>query len=230
MEAFYEWILDALGWLIGAVDDIGYGGVAVLMAIESSFVPFPSEIVMPPAGFAAATGRLNFGLVCLAGIAGSLAGATLNYVLAAWLGRAGILKLGRRFGLTESRLAGLEAWFTRHGEISTFLARLIPVVRQVISIPAGLARMHFGRFLLFTGLGAGIWVVILTWIGYALGNSLGGHLDSERAFEEARDALFIVLPALVLVGVAYIWWHRRMTQRLAVLASAAVDPPTDSRA
>ena len=150
--------------------------IFLFMAIESSFIPFPSEVVMIPAGFLAVRGELPLGdpladaaLAVLCGLAGSMAGAFLNYYLAVWLGRPVLHRWGRYFFLPPEKLDRAEEIFRRHGDITTFVCRLLPAIRQLISVPAGLARMRLGRFAGFTALGAGIWVVILTWIGFSLG-------------------------------------------------------------
>ena len=140
-------------WLVDTIFKLGYPGIVLLMALESSFFPFPSEVVLPPAGFLAAQGRMNVWLVVAAGISGSLLGATVNYVVAAKLGRPLLHKYSKYLLIKEQSLDRSEAFFLKHGEISTFVGRLIPVIRQYISLPAGLSRMNLGVFCLFTGLG-----------------------------------------------------------------------------
>jgi membrane protein DedA with SNARE-associated domain len=151
--------------------------IFLFMAIESSLVPFPSEVVMIPAGFLAARGELPLGdpfadaaLAVVCGVAGSMAGAYFNYFLALRLGRPVLNRYGRYFFLPPDKLERAEEIFRRYGDITTFVCRLLPAIRQLISLPAGLARMRLGRFSFFTGLGAGIWVVILTWIGQLIGS------------------------------------------------------------
>ena len=194
--------------------------VLVLMAIESSFIPFPSEVVMIPAGFMAARGEFLppdpvAGLVVavIAGILGSLAGAFVNYGLSFRLGRPFLYRYGRYFFLSAPSLERAEELFRRHGEITTFVCRLIPAIRQLISIPAGLSQMRFGRFALFTGLGAGIWVVILGLAGFALGKG-----TREMSYEELvpagealiRDNLGWIFGSLILIISVYVWVHRRV--------------------
>ena len=158
----------------------GYALIFFFMAVESSFIPFPSEIVMIPAGFLAARGELTLRapvpdlvLACLVGLAGSLAGAFFNYWLSAKLGEPFLRKYGRWFFVKPEALDRACEVFNRYGAATTFVCRLIPVIRQLISIPAGLAKMPLGRFAFFTGLGAGIWTVVLALAGYGLGKSAG---------------------------------------------------------
>ena len=170
------WIAMANHWLAtNFIEKLGYAGVFALMFIESSFVPFPSEIVIPPAGsLAARDPSWNLGMVILMGVLGSLGGALFNYWLARRLGRPLMMMLIHRFGryfhLSEVGYLAAEKFFLRHGAVSTFTGRLIPGIRQLISLPAGLASMPLSSFVFFTTLGAGIWVVILALIGYWFGS------------------------------------------------------------
>jgi membrane protein DedA with SNARE-associated domain len=156
---------------VGGLEQSGYWGIFVLMMIESSFIPFPSEIVMIPAGALAADGRLNLWGAIAAGTAGSLAGALFNYYFARLLGRSFLLRFGRYFFLPEDRVRLAEQKWAEYGEITTFVCRLLPVIRQLISLPAGLARMNLARFCMWTTLGAGLWVALLTVCGYWLGDT-----------------------------------------------------------
>lgn len=158
---------------------LNYWTITLLMTIESSFIPFPSEIVVPPAAyFAMQEGNsLNIYLVVLFATIGAFFGATINYYLALWVGRPIVYKFANsRFGhmclINADKVEKAEQYFDKHGAISTFLGRLIPAVRQLISIPAGLARMKFSTFALFTTLGAGIWNIILALLGYMLSLSV----------------------------------------------------------
>ena len=158
----------------------GFIIIFIFMTIESSFIPFPSEVVMIPAGFLAYRGALTTGipwldlvLAVFFGLLGSLAGAYVNYYLSVWLGRPFLHKYGRYFFLSEEHLDRAEEIFRKYGDIATFVCRLLPAIRQLISIPAGLSRMPLGRFTLFTGLGAGIWTAILAGIGWYLAHLAG---------------------------------------------------------
>ncbi len=197
-------------WLTDTVFALGYPGIAILMAIESSAFPFPSELVMPPAGYIAAQGRMSFAWVVVAGISGSLAGAMLNYAVAHWLD-GWLRRHGKWLLIKPESLDRAEAFFRRHGEIGTFIGRLVPVIRQLISIPAGLAGMRVARFLFFTGLGAGIWCVILTYIGYVVGRH-SAVLLQEDVQRRVGQVLVVLLPSLaVLAGVYAVAqrWRKR---------------------
>ncbi len=187
-------------WIVRTVDAWGYFGIFAAMFLESSFFPFPSEVIMIPAGYLAFQGKMNLYAAIFMGIAGSLAGALFNYWLAVRFGRRFLLRYGRYLFLDEKGLAKLERFFARHGEISTFNGRLIPGVRQYISLPAGLARMSLGRFALYTSLGAGIWVTVLALLGYFL----GAHEERVRA--TLHDATLVALAAVA--GLTLFYWIR----------------------
>jgi membrane protein DedA with SNARE-associated domain len=208
LEAFIRWLLDRFR-------DLGYPGIVVLMAIESSVLPLPSELVMPPAGYLAAKGEMQFWVAVACGVVGSVLGALASYGLANWLGRPLLLRLGRYVRITETGLARSERYFAAHGEISTFLARLLPVARHLISLPAGLARMNLPRFVTFTALGALAWCTVLTWVGWVIGrkeNVILAVLDAEARSYAGRVTL-VLLPVLALIVAGYVWWQRR--RRLA---------------
>ena len=157
---------EIVDFLVETVGSLGYIGIFLLMFLESSFFPFPSEVVMIPAGYLAYKGDMNLGLVLCFGISGSLAGAWFNYILAHKFGRKFLLKF-----MSEEKVAKLDEFFKNHGHISTFTGRLIPGIRQYISFPAGLAKMDKIKFSVYTTLGAGIWVTILTLLGYFIGEN-----------------------------------------------------------
>ena len=196
MHAFVE-------WLVGTIGALGYPGIFLLMAMESSIIPVPSELVMPPAGYLAQQGQMNAYLAVFWGTVGSLAGAYANYYAAHYLGRPLVLRYGRYVGITENKFAKVERFFLEHGEISTFVGRLFPVVRHLISIPAGLAGMNHLRFSAYTLAGAGIWVAILTAIGYMLG------ANQDLIMRYSHQALGLVALASALLVAGYIWRHRR---------------------
>ena len=156
------------------LDNMNYGNITLLMAIESSFIPFPSEVVVPPAAYkAAASGELNVWLVVFFATLGAVIGAFINYFLALWLGRPIVYKFANsRFGhmclLDEQKVKKAEEFFVQYGVTATLVGRLVPAVRQLISIPAGLARMNIAKFALFTAIGAGLWNGVLAALGYFL--------------------------------------------------------------
>ena len=190
-------------WLLETIGSMGYPGIFLLMAMESSIIPVPSELVMPPAGYLIHQGRMDWLPAILAGAFGSLAGAYANYYAAHYLGRPLILKYGRYVLIPPDKFQRVEAFFLQHGEISTFIGRLLPVIRHLISIPAGVAGMNHLRFSLYTLLGAGLWCSILTWIGYAIGQN-----QELVAAWSHRALLWVVLASCGLVA-CYVWWHRR---------------------
>jgi len=204
LESFVHWLLERFR-------DLGYPGIVVLMAVESSVLPLPSELVMPPAGYLVAKGEMDFAVALACGVVGSILGSVANYGLARWLGRAFFLRLGKYVLITEKGLDRSERYFAAHGEISVFMGRMLPVVRHLISIPAGIARMSLNRFVLFTGLGALVWCAILTWIGWFIGSREDVILEvlDQEARRYTGRAVLIVVPILALIAVAYAWWHRR---------------------
>ncbi len=165
----HEWIM----WIVDTIGAMGYPGIVFLMFLESSFFPFPSEVVVPPAGYLAHQGQMNLSLVIFSGIIGSLLGALFNYWISIKVGRPFFERYGRYLFVSMETLDRSEVFFRRHGHISTFVGRLIPGVRQYISLPAGVARMPLMSFCLFTAAGAGIWVVVLALAGYWLGSNQG---------------------------------------------------------
>ncbi len=209
----------AVTWITETIFQLGYPGILALMALESSFVPFPSEVVLPPAGYLAAQGRMSAPLVFAAGLAGSLVGALVNYYLAVALGRPLLHKYSRYVLIKQASLDRAEAFFRRHGEISTFIGRLIPLIRQLISVPAGLARMRLDRFVLYTSIGAGIWVMVLTVIGWYLGRnaevvaSLDALIQSPEVRSYSTRATLGLLPVIAAVLIIYVFWYRRSRRR-----------------
>lgn len=205
---FFQWFVENANYLF----------VFVFMTIESSFIPFPSEVVVPPAAYLACTGTdMNFGLVIVFATLGALTGAFINYYLALWIGRPIVYRFANsRFGhaclIDQAKVEKAEAYFEKKGAISTFVGRLIPAVRQLISIPAGLARMNIGVFALFTTLGAGIWNIILAGLGYWL--SL--HVSREELFdaiEKYNSYLTYAGYAIGVFCVAYILWNAFKTKK-----------------
>lgn len=193
-------------WLVAVIGHLGYVGIVGLMFLESSFFPFPSEVVMPPAGYLAWKGEMNIFLVLGSGMAGSILGALFNYWIAVRWGRPFFEKYGKYVFVTRESLDKAELFFARHGHISTFTGRLLPVIRQYISLPAGLARMPLMQFCFFTALGSGIWITILTLLGYFLGSN-------EALIQEElhKITIMLVIGCAALVAV-YAAAYRRRTR------------------
>lgn len=194
---------DFIDWILATVHDWGYTGIFILMALESTVLPVPSELVLIPAGYLAHQGHMNLGLIMLASTLGCLAGASLNYFFALWVGRPFLERWGRYFFVRPELLHKTDVFFARHGAVSTFTGRLIPGIRHLISLPAGLARMNFAAFALYTCLGAGLWSFILTLFGYFL----GGNEALIREYQHLITAGVIAFVAAIVV--AYVWWQRR---------------------
>jgi membrane protein DedA with SNARE-associated domain len=194
--------------LIATIGSMGYIGIFLLMALESSIVPIPSEIIMPPAGYLVQQGQMNMTLVILSGTLGSLFGAYLNYFAAHYLGRPFLLKYGRYLLITEEHFRRVEDYFASHGEISTFIGRLLPVIRHLISLPAGLAGMNHIKFSIYTLFGAFIWVSILTWIGYFLGH------NEALITQYSHQAIIGILAASFVLVTVYMSLHRSKLARI----------------
>lgn len=194
---------ELISWLVTTIGALGYPGIFILMAMESSVIPIPSELVMPPAGYLAQQGQMNMAIAIFCGTAGSLVGAYVNYFTAHYLGRPLVLKYGKYVWITEEKFAKVEKYFRDHGEISTFIGRLIPVVRHLISIPAGLAGMNHVKFSLYTLFGAGIWVMVLSFIGYFIGE------NQELIMRYSHQALIGVVIVSAVIIYFYVKAHRK---------------------
>ena len=202
MQIIVEWVLEHLSYWV----------IVVFMAIESSFIPFPSEVIVPPAAWlATVSGEMNIVLVIVCATIGALIGALVNYGLALWLGRPIVYAFANsRWGhlllIDAEKVENAEKFFDRHGAVSTFVGRLVPAVRQLISIPAGLARMGLARFVCFTTLGAGIWNTILTLLGYYC-SRIPGLETKEQVVELAgrySHEIGYAILAVILIALLYI--------------------------
>ena len=203
------------------LNNLNYGTITLFMAVESSFIPFPSEAVVPPAAWKASLpgSEMNIFLVFIFATLGALIGALVNYYLAMWLGRPIIYKfansrIGHMCLLSEEKVKHAEEYFDKHGAMSTFIGRLVPAVRQLISIPAGLARMGMGRFMLYTALGAGAWNAILTVLGYYM--STFESLQSEEAvmnkvkeYSGEIGIAFLLLAVFIVGFLIYKGWKKK---------------------
>jgi len=209
-----EIFTQGIAFWLQTIGSWGYFGIFALMAIESSFIPFPSEAVLIPAGILAAKGQMSIPAIFLSAVFGSLLGALVNYFLALYLGRALAEKLIQKYGkfflLSRESLQKTDAFFEKSGSITTFVGRLIPAVRQLISLPAGFARMNLAKFCLFTLLGAGLWSLILIFLGYFVG-------ENYAAIEENINLLLVIGSAAGLA--AYFILKRNGKRKKPVLPS-----------
>lgn len=191
--------------LVDLIFDWGYFGIFILMTIESSFIPFPSEIVLIPAGYLVSQEQMSLWAVMACALGGSLAGAFINYYLALFVGRKFLERWGKYFFIKENALHKMDDYFKKHGPISTFIGRLIPGIRQLISIPAGLAKMDLKLFSLYTALGAGIWALILVLLGYFIGE------NQELIKEYLKQITLSLIVVLIVLGGWYAYYQKRKT-------------------
>jgi membrane protein DedA with SNARE-associated domain len=199
---FVTRVMGFIGTLaVETISSLGYLGVFCLMVLESMVVPIPSELVMPFAGFLASQGRFSMAGVIIVSTLGSIAGSLISYYIGMFGGREIVERWGRYLLVSRKDLDKTHSWFANRGESTIFVARLIPVVRHLISIPAGVARMNLGKFILFTVLGAGIWNSFLAYLGYALGE----NWESVRRYTEPLSIVMAV--AIVALGVWFVWRH-----------------------
>lgn len=188
------------GFIIATISNLGYAGIVLLMAIESACIPLPSEIIMPFAGYLVFKGEMQLWAVALAGAVGCVLGSFVAYYAGAWGGRPFVEKYGKYILVSHHDLAMADRWFKRHGDITIFVGRLLPVIRTFIAFPAGISRMAMGRFVIYTFVGSYIWCWGLAWVGLKLGqnwNTLGVYFHRFDA----------VIGVILLIGV--IWYVRR---------------------
>lgn len=191
-------------WIVNFVDATGYVGIFIMTFLESTFLPIPSEITMVPAGYLIQQEKMQFLPVFLASVFGTVGGAYLNYFIARKFGRPLIVRFQKYFFLNAKKLAKLDMFFDKHGEISTFTGRLLPGIRHFISMPAGLAGMRLDKFLIYTTLGGALWMLILIGVGYFIGNN-------EEAIRGAMHQVVagIVVVSVLLVGTYWIIMKRK---------------------
>lgn len=205
MGALLQWCLDHLN----------YWTITLLMTIESSFIPFPSEVVVPPAAYhAASNGEMNVVLIILFATLGAIAGALINYFISLWIGKPLVYrfadsKLGHMLLLSGEKVNKAEDYFNEHGAVSTFVGRLIPAIRQLISIPAGLSKMNLGRFVAFTALGAGIWNTVLAMLGFVLERSVPEDKLIETVTHYSHEIGYSIAAIVVVVLAVVIISNRR---------------------
>lgn len=196
--------MEALGtWLQQMVSHLGYAEIAFLMALESTLVPIPSELVMVPAGFRAAQGDLNPWLAALSGGSGSVAGACINYALGRYVGRGFVLRYGKYFLINQKTFLDAEALFLRSANLATFVGRFIPGIRHLISIPPGMFGMRLGPFFLLTMLGASLWCGVLVALGYFFGEPVVAAIS-----HYSHEAGLLALGALLVFLLWFIFRHR----------------------
>lgn len=200
--------MESVQFIQWCLEHLNYWTITLLMTIESSFIPFPSEIVVPPAAYKAAAGDLNIWLVIFFSTLGAVFGALINYFLALWLGKPIVYKFANsRFGhmclINQEKVETAERFFNKHGVIATFIGRLVTVVRQLISIPAGLAKMHIGKFIAYTALGAGIWNAVLAALGWYL-ESVVPEEQLISTVTEYSDIIGYSIVGLVVLALGYV--------------------------
>lgn len=198
---------DIVNFIVQTIGSLGYFGIFILMFLESTVFPIPSEVVIIPAGYLAFKGEMNIYIVILLGVLGSLSGALFNYYFALKFGRTFLLKYGKYFLVSEETIRKTELFFKDHGHISTFSGRLIPGLRHYISLPAGLAKMNLFVFCLYTTLGATLWVVILALLGYFLGGN-------EALIKEYLRYLIVGL--LVSLAALGFWYYKKVKKTKAL--------------
>ncbi len=190
-------------YIILGMSVLGYFGLFILMALESMIAPVPSEIVMPFAGYLVLQNKFNFWISLLVSGLGSIAGSLASYYIGLYGGRPLVLTFGKYLLLDEEHLDWTEKWFKKRGEATIFISRFVPVVRHLISIPAGIAEMNISRFIVYTCIGATIWNFILLYAGFKLGD----HWNKIHEYSQQLDLLF--LAALVLFLMYFVWKHHR---------------------
>jgi len=207
MKLIVSWSKSLIAWYAATLKTGGYSLIALMMAIESSLVPLPSEFVIPPAAHLAYTGQIPLSLpgIIIAGAVGSWLGATLMYWAARWGGRPLLMRYGRFVFISPAKIEGAERWAAHYGAMGVFISRLLPVVRHLIGIPAGIVRMNYRSFSLFTVLGSAAWCSVLSYVGIKMGQDqqlMKGELH--------RVSLWLGGAMLVLGGLYYFFVHRHM--------------------
>lgn len=190
---------DIAVWIVDAIGGVGYLGIFMLMFLESTFIPVPSEVVMIPAGYLSFKGEMNFIIATLMGTLGSLGGALFNYFFALRFGRAFLQKYGKYILFPSKKQEKLEHFFQRHGEISTFSGRLILGVRHLISLPAGYAKMNLTKFVIYTTLGSTLWVLVLMFVGYFVGS------NEALVKHYLGIATIIAVISIILIAIVYVY-------------------------
>ena len=191
------------GFVIGTISTLGYGGIVLLMAIESACIPLPSEIIMPFSGYLVFRGEFTLWLVAVSGAVGCVLGSLVAYWVGGWGGRPLVERYGRYILISHHDLALADRWFERHGDIIILIGRLLPVVRTFIAFPAGVARMPIVKFIVYTFIGSLIWCWALAWVGFRLGE----HWDTLGNWFHRFDA--VIVAVILLAAAWYVWRHVR---------------------
>ncbi|PZM85013.1 DedA family protein [Candidatus Gracilibacteria bacterium] len=198
---------EIINYIASIAETMGYTGIFIMMVLESSFFPFPSEVAMIPAGYLSSIGKMDFGFALLVGTAGALVGATLNYYIGFFLGDRVVLNLVKKYGkyffISEESYNKSKNYFQKHGGITTFTARFITVIRQLISIPAGVFKMDFKKFFILTGIGAGAWNLILMYIGYIAGK------NQELIAKYSKILLIGGIVFVIIIAIIYYFINKR---------------------
>jgi membrane protein DedA with SNARE-associated domain len=204
-----EFFAPIIAWYMATLKSGGYAVIALLMAIESSILPLPSEVVIPPAAHLAHTGQIPLSLpgIVIAGTIGSWLGATLMYWAARWAGRPLFVRYGKLVFITPEKIEGAERWASHYGAVGIFISRLLPVVRHLIGIPAGVVRMNYKLFSLYTVLGSAVWCAVLCWAGVTMGQ------DEQLMQGEMHRITLWLGGALVVLGGLYYFFVRRQMKR-----------------
>lgn len=194
---------DFAGWATDVIESLGYWGLAFLVALENVFPPIPSEVILPLAGFLTGDGRMNFFIAVFAATVGSVAGALILYGVGHWFGeqrlRALINRWGKWLGFKESDVDKADGWFDRYGSVAVMLCRVVPIVRSLISIPAGLRKMPVMSFILYTAIGSGVWNTVLIGAGWLLGDNW------EEVEQYVGYLQYLVIAAVLIFGVWWVW-------------------------
>ena len=223
-----------MSWLLPLLNNLNYWTVLLLMFIEGSVIPAPSELIVPPAAYRAAAGELNIVLVVVVATIGAVLGSTANYFAAYYLGRPVVYRfansrLGHLCLINQEKIEKAEKYFYDHGVIATLTGRLLPGIRQIISIPAGLSKMKFWKFILYTTVGAGIWNTVLA----ALGWYLHSFVPKEELYNKIEEynsqiQLVVIIAIAVVAVIAVIWWQMRKRKKRKANASSVTEGSTNN--
>jgi membrane protein DedA with SNARE-associated domain len=194
-----------LAWYLDLVNSLGYAGIFIMTLVESTVLPIPSEITMVPAGYLISTGDMDFWLVFINSVAGTLAGALINYYIAFFFGRRLVVKFGKYIFFPEEKLKKVEKFFDSHGEVSTFTGRLTPGIRHLISFMAGLSKMKIGKFCLFTTIGGSLWMLILISLGYFIGE----NRDLLKKYTTNVTIITVIFAIIVLMVYVYFTYKKK---------------------